>query len=427
MPRFLRLSLIILSAIPLSGCLGDLMGVMCDFLPDADHCNQAAAVQEADTDDCAKIKGEGFTGSNPPRDKCYLQIAENTGDYSACDKIQGGPMSYTKDDCIYAAAIKNDDPAGCNKMKGLAFENCKHDFNESITTDKLAEIADKIEKLKSAYGKDSDNEELKKELAALEKKRKDMNEFATPETKNAYIKTAREEIMKDVEDDDVKSVIANQFKDFRTKNPNASPDELIAKMGEIKDRQDTIKGLDEQVNEVFDEMKDTMGEFIKDNADEATGASEFAEKMQEKGVEWFKENGGARVKRGIENLEWMKEKYDKASEQYEQISGQIEKLQKVYDEAAEVYTKIDKVNKLVAEGKLDKGKAGVLHGAILLGKGLEYSTAYVPVFGSTISKISKATFEETVIFATKRAQRTVALDKCIEDPEHCDTEGITGY
>jgi DNA repair exonuclease SbcCD ATPase subunit len=215
--------------------------------------------------------------------------------------------------------------------------------------------------------------------------------------------------------------------DFRAKNPNASPDELSAKMGEIKDRQDTIKGLDEQVNEVFDEMKENMSEFVTENIDEATGASEFAEKMQEKGVEWFKENGGDRVKRGIENLEWMKEKYDKASEQYEQISAQIEKLKKVYDEATEIYGKIDKVNKLVAEGKLDKGKAGVLHGAILLGKGLEYSTKYVPVFGSTISKISKATFEETVKFATKRAQRTVALDKCIDDPEHCDTEGITGY
>jgi len=31
--------------------------------------------------------------SNPPKDKCYLMVAENTGDLSACDKIKGGLMS----------------------------------------------------------------------------------------------------------------------------------------------------------------------------------------------------------------------------------------------------------------------------------------------------------------------------------------------
>jgi hypothetical protein len=64
---------------------------------------------------------------------------------------------------------------------------------------------------------------------------------------------------------------------------------------------------------------------------------------------------------------------------------------------------------------------------VYLGKGLEYATAYVPVFGSTISTVSKETFDATIKFATKRAQRTTSLDKCIEDPEHCDTDGITAY
>lgn len=416
-----------LIALPLSGCLGELMGVLCDFFPDSDHCFQSAAVQKADPYGCEKIKGEGFKGSNPPRDKCYLMIAENTGDYSACDYIKGGPMSYTKEDCIFAAAVKHDDPKGCRMLTGLAFENCKHDLSQNITTDKLAGIAEEIENAKSALGADPDSAKLKKQLADLEAKKKDLYDFASSDVQNQYFKESREKIMEDIDDDDVKSVIARQFMDYRSKHPNEDMDQLLKKMEQIKENQEYVKNLDDQVNELFDEMKGNVTDFVTENVDEATGASEFAEEMQERGLEWFKEKGGDRVKRGIENLEWMKEKYDKASEQYEEIAGQIEKLKKAYDEAYAVYKKVDAVNKLVAEGKIDKGKAGVLHGAILLSKGLEYATEYVPVFGSTISKISTATFETTIKLATERAKRTTAIDKCIEDPEHCDTEGITGY
>jgi len=411
----------------LTGCLGDLMTVVCDFVPEADHCFQGAAVQNADPYGCEKVTGEGFKGSNPPRDKCYLMIAENTGNYDVCEYIKGGPMSYTKDDCIFAAAIKNEDPAGCKKLTGMAFENCKSDISKTITTDKLTNIAEEIENAKSELGRDSENPKLKQKLADLEAQKKLIYEFASTDTQNQYFKTNREQIMGDIDDQDVSSTISKQFTAYRNSHPGEDMDSLLSKLKDIKDRQETVKRLDDEVNGVFDEMKGSITDFVTENADEATGTSEFAKEMQEKGIEWFKENGGDRVKRGIENLEWMKGKYDKASEQYTQISEQINKLKKVYDEAYSVYKKIDDVNKLVAEGKLDSGKARVLHGAIMLGKGLEYTTGYVPVFGSTISKISAATFEETVKFATERAKRTTAIDKCIEDPEHCDPSGISAY
>lgn len=54
-------------------------------------------------------------------------------------------------------------------------------------------------------------------------------------------------------------------------------------------------------------------------------------------------------------------------------------------------------------------------------------TDYVPVFGSTISKITDATFETTIKVAEERAKRATALDKCIEDPLNCDTDNISGY
>lgn len=419
-------ALLLAVILPLTGCLGDLIELSCLFVPEPDHCFQAAAVQSADPYGCEKIEGEGFSGSNPPKDKCYLMIAENTGDYDACDYIKGGAMSYTKEDCIYAAAISHEDPAGCQMLTGLAYENCKNDLGATITTEKLSDIASQIEDAKSALGRDPDNAELKKELADLEAKKKGIYEFAPASVQAQYFKENREKMMEFL-DDDVKSAIAKQFTEYRKNHPEEDVDQLLKKMEEMKDDQEYVKRLDDQVNEVFDEMKGNITDFVKTNVDEATGASEFAEDMQKRGLEWFKENGGDRVKAGISNLEWAKEKYDKASEQYAQITAQIDKLKKAYDEAQAVYKQIDDVNKLVAEGRLDKGKAEVLHGAILLNKGLEYATSYVPVFGSTISKISTATFDATIKFATKRAQRTTAIDKCIEDPEHCDPNGISAY
>ncbi len=65
--------------------------------------------------------------------------------------------------------------------------------------------------------------------------------------------------------------------------------------------------------------------------------------------------------------------------------------------------------------------------AVLLQNGLTAVTEYVPVFWSTISKITDATFEATMKFAQKRAERATALDKCINDPENCDTDSISWY
>ncbi len=101
-----------LCSLLLAGCLGDVMEIFCEASPDSDHCYQAAAVQEAEPDTCEKIAGEGFKGSNPPRDKCFLQIAGNTGDPTACDGVEGGFMSYSKEECL-AGAFKNHTAEDC--------------------------------------------------------------------------------------------------------------------------------------------------------------------------------------------------------------------------------------------------------------------------------------------------------------------------
>lgn len=96
----------------LSGCLGDLIELGCMLSDDADHCYQAAAVQNSDPEDCENVKGEGFTGTNPPRDKCLLQIGGNTGDMSACDRMEGGFMSYSPEECR-ADVLRDHSPEDC--------------------------------------------------------------------------------------------------------------------------------------------------------------------------------------------------------------------------------------------------------------------------------------------------------------------------
>ncbi|OGL74451.1 hypothetical protein A3C96_03315 [Candidatus Uhrbacteria bacterium RIFCSPHIGHO2_02_FULL_60_10] len=426
----IRFFAIVLAVLVLPGCgLGDLLQFSCVFLDNPDHCYQAAAVQSADPYGCEKVSGEGFKGSNPPRDKCYLQIAENTGDYEVCKNIKGGMMSYTQEQCITSIATGQDDPEGCKRLSGAAFEECKEAVSSDITADRLREINDEVEAAKSAAGANPDDKDAQEKLKKLLAQQAGLFEFAPEATKGEFMKSSREKITEDIEDEDVKSEIARQFVDFRSKNPGLSLNDQLKKMEEIKDQQETSKRLDEEANALMDQIKDSASDFATDTIEDVYGddLEEYQKAMAEKGRKYLEEHGGDSIKRGIANLEYMKEKYDKASEQYEKISEQVEKLKKVYDEVSEVYNKVDEINKLVAEGKIDVGRAKVLHGAIYLGKGLEYATDYVPVFGSTISTISKETFDATIKFATKRAARTTAIDKCIDDPANCDPNGISPY
>jgi hypothetical protein len=175
----------------LSGCIGDLEELFCMLMSNGDHCYQGAAVQEGDPTGCEKISGEDFAdiGSNPPKDKCYLQIAENTGDLSACDKIKGGPMSYTREECILSASILNENPSGCKMLTGPAKQSCTAQFASKIDPYKVLEVDDAIQNLKDALKNGSDPD-LDKQLKGLEEKRKDMIEVMTKNNQAEYTKLA---------------------------------------------------------------------------------------------------------------------------------------------------------------------------------------------------------------------------------------------
>lgn len=244
-------------------------------------------------------------------------------------------------------------------------------------------------------------------------------------SKSNYFKERREAVMKDVEDEDVRQSIAKEFNQLKAKDPNASFTKLMNGLDETTERQKLIKELDENANQLVDGVKGQLSNYVNGKWESAQEAASDAAK--EKASEWIDRNASETLKSQLSRLSSMKERYDKASESYQALNEKYAKIKAIYDEAQAIQAKVREFDKMVGEGRIDAKQAKVLKGAVLLGKGLEYTTAYVPVFGSTISTISKETFETVVNVAKKRAERSNGLDKCMSDPEHCDPDGISGY
>lgn len=389
--------------------------------PDSKHCYQNEAMNWWDASVCNKISGKEFKKywSNPPRDKCYMMVAAKLWDYSICNKIKWWEMSYSKEDCIFEVISKNDDPKWCDLVKD---KDRKSECNETFRSANALTMKDQsIESLTEQVKNDPDNVELEAQLQKLINAKKNLFKYLSPTEQSNYIKDQREKIMEWVDDTDVQSVISKEYTDFRKANPNADVITLLDKMKNIADRQKFMKQADEDANALVDAVKDQMTDLAQQWQDAMTDA------MKEKAADWIKENGGDKLKRSLKNLEWMKDKYDKASEEYASIQEKYNKLKAAYDKVNAVYGKMDSFDTLVAQWKITADKAKILKWAVLLQNWLTAVTDYVPVFGSTVSKITDATFEATIKFAEQRAKRATALDKCINDPLNCDTDSISGY
>ena len=181
-----------LSTMPffLSGCslLSGLTSVGCDILSDSTHCPQEVAVSGGEADNCAKVQQpEQFkdVGSNPPQDKCYLMVAQNTGNLDACNKIKGGWMSYTREECILETSIDSENPSGCKLLSGSDREQCIEKLGPKITVEKVLDVDNQIDLIKSELSKGADAD-LEKQLKGLQDKRKDMVSVMTKSNLTEY-------------------------------------------------------------------------------------------------------------------------------------------------------------------------------------------------------------------------------------------------
>jgi hypothetical protein len=185
-----KFSLIIAAPMFLSGCslLSAIEGFACVLSPDSSHCYQESAVAAGDPSICEKVKvPKKFAGlgSNPPQDKCYLMVAQNTGNLETCKKIKGGMMSYTQEECIIETSTEHENPSGCNMLQGEARSRCVEKLSPLITPDKALEVDNQIEVLKEELKKGSDPA-LEAQLKGLEDKRKDMVAVMSKENKAEY-------------------------------------------------------------------------------------------------------------------------------------------------------------------------------------------------------------------------------------------------
>lgn len=167
-----KLFIILLFSTFLSWCslLSYLGETMCTYAPDSDHCFQWSAINWWNESYCERIKWTKFKAgwSNPPKDKCYMQIAINKWDYSLCSKIKWWNMSYSKDECIFEAAITNDDASWC-KLLNKSSAHYSQCVWKLISNEKMIQ-ADKL--LSDIEGQLDVDPRDKKLLAEYEKLRK---------------------------------------------------------------------------------------------------------------------------------------------------------------------------------------------------------------------------------------------------------------
>lgn len=436
MKKIINIILMVTLPFILSSCNWDWIfsfawNMMCTYAPDTDHCSQFIAIQSWSAAKCASIKWTKFkwTWSNPPRDKCYLQVAINKWDFNICKNIKWWPMSYTEDECIKGVwqkildkAVSDDDVEWCKKLSKFPtwyqsqYWECK---SKLANIEKMNSRDEKIDSLIEALKNNPKDKDLQKELQKLQNLKQTTYEMMSDTDRWNYFKEKREWIMSDIEDDDVKSAISKEFTAYRQWETNIN--KMLEKLEEVTEKQKTLKRLDEEANELTDNIKEQLEWLVNDKQDE------IMEEMWDNAKKWIEENGWEKLKWTLKNYEWAMEKYEKWSKMYEDAMEKYNKLKSTYDEVMWIYNRVDEVNKMLAQWKIDEWKAKVLKWAVLLDKWLEYTLEYVPVFGSTMSKVSKETFDAVIKLAKKRAERSTALDKCFEDPANCDTDAISAY
>jgi len=269
-------ALLIVVSFSTTGCVSEIEKVICEFLPDSDHCFQAAGGQGDNPDECSKIKGEKFKdlGSNPPKDKCYLLIAENSGDLNVCKQMKGGMMSYSPEDCYLSVALKFENPAGCKMLSGESRTQCREQLGAKIEAADVIAVDNQIEVIKQAL-KDGSDVELAKQLKGLEDRRTDLIDVLTKANKTDYEKQS-DPINKEILGDYAVGDLDKSSKDkLITLNENLKSKGYQLTKEQLEAFKDYFKYISDPANDI-EKMDDTK--LVKDRWNEKMGA--FTEKFK---------------------------------------------------------------------------------------------------------------------------------------------------
>ncbi|MFA5990810.1 MAG: hypothetical protein WC794_01015 [Candidatus Doudnabacteria bacterium] len=339
--KVLALSTIMLVS---SGCslISDSEDAACIFAPDPAHCYQEAAVSGGGADTCDKIKQpEKFKsmGSNPPQDKCYLMVAQNTGDLDACNKIKGGPLSYTKEQCVLEASVETQNAEGCQRLSGADKTKCAQALGPLMTADKALEVDNQIEIIKDQLKKGSDTD-LEKQLTGLQTKLDAMLGIMSKDNKAQF------EIQKDPINKEILGEWATGGFDSETKNKLIGLNEKLKSQGSSMTKEqftavrDYYKFINDPANDI-EKMDDAQ--IIKDRFGEKVGG--LVDKMK-----FWNSNDTAQEKALDQQLRF----YERMLERQAAINKGLSEKQMNFENTAEA------IGEKVKEKVLDKAKEKII-------------------------------------------------------------------
>ncbi len=413
-----------------------------------DHCNQWAAVQGSDEDTCAKIEGKGFEYSNPPRDKCYLRIAEKEEETSYCNKIEGGMMSYTKEECYEGVATKSGDPDKCvglsmtNEIEcrtkvaydhkgadgkplcgaGYVFDSITMSCRVMTSSEKEA-VQEDEEKPAEDPKEDTSKTGTGKEAAETEKEAEPVKPAAKAEPKE---EVPKEEPVKEPAKEETKTTTSKDNAAETAKEPDTKTSEPEKKeepakeekegmtaeeaLDKIKDIKETAEETKESVENILDSIKDDPPEKkLMTVLDELSNLK--SKLMQEEmNLESKVEKETDKTKKAAYMLELEKirteqkafnEDLDKETNSWwsdkikglfggEEEKSEEEQQQENYDNAMKkleaIKKGIDEIEDMKKKGIYDKLAGEPLKAFVIIENGIEY-VKYVPLAGEVAEKI----------------------------------------
>lgn len=385
----------------LSGCLGSIGKFACGFAPsdDKDHCFQFAAVTAGDASLCESIEGKSFKYSNPPKDKCYLQVANKTKDPSLCSKMVGGPMSYEPEECYDLVAKTANNPDLCKSLSGDALKECLKPYGLGPNYFEQKAQTEQKEKVQSSQEIQQQNKDADKPTG--QKTPEQNSGLSQPQSKNV-------------------SSGEKQSDSEKVRSPTTSKPATPVSPSDLNLKPSAPSSLSPQTLTTLSNMPESSKKEISSAASSNNAQLSSQQKIPEPPTSGKPEEEKGYIEKAWDWLGWGAQKTsDALGDDAPKVTGTIGKTKEIYDYGADVLdakSSIDAVNDKIASGKIDSNKGKLIKVGYGLGKGVKWVVSKIPIVGDPASTVADESIKAGMKFGEKLAEHTTKTDKCIEDP-----------
>lgn len=106
-----------------------------------DHCLKKKGAKNVNAKVCAEIYNAG------PQNKCFIEVAKESKDFTTCELTEPGAGAYAKEECYYQVALEKNDPNICDKIlstyQGHGTDIAKNGFDRETCIAKTSKGATK--------------------------------------------------------------------------------------------------------------------------------------------------------------------------------------------------------------------------------------------------------------------------------------------